>query len=350
MSVSSSPFGVIYTPSGDRAFTSIGTNLGVLDTSSFKPRLLQKVSLANTTGGDEGALGLDLTHDGRYILVAQGRGAVVLDVSKLSAGEENAIVGSLIGQDGDSAIEVTVSLDDRYAFVSQEYGPNLTAAIGGIQVFDLQKAFNTGFTASAYVGYLSLGQAVVGSRLSPDGRILYVTSEIVQQTNSSQPQGGLSIIDVPTLATDPAKALLGTVYAGCQPVRIALAPAGETVWVTARASNKLLAFDAAKLLDDRENALLTSVQVGISPVGVVFVDNGRRIITADSDRFNTTDATSGLSIIDTQAALGGPEDSLGSITTGPFPREFAVSPDGNTFLVTDYDSDQVQAVDIRTLP
>jgi DNA-binding beta-propeller fold protein YncE len=85
-------------------------------------------------------------------------------------------------------------------------------------------------------------------------------------------------------------------------------------------------------------------------VGVVLVDGGRRILTADSDRFNTSGASSGLTVINTQAALNGSQEGLGSISTGLFPREFAVSPDGSTLLVTDYQSLQLQAIDIRTLP
>jgi hypothetical protein len=84
VSVPGLPFGAIHAPDGNRAFTTFNTTLGILDTSSFEPRLPQEVSLANTTGGEEGALGLTLTRSGHHLLVAQGQGVVVLDVLELS--------------------------------------------------------------------------------------------------------------------------------------------------------------------------------------------------------------------------------------------------------------------------
>ena len=94
-------FGVIYALRGHQVFTSTGgPSLTVLDTRSFEASILQEVSLINTTGGDEMSLRLALTHDGRSVLVAQGQGAVVLNVGKLSVCDLNAIEGNLIGPGG----------------------------------------------------------------------------------------------------------------------------------------------------------------------------------------------------------------------------------------------------------
>lgn len=72
------------------------------------------------------------------------------------------------------AIETASSADGRYVFVSLEYGDRG----GAIAVYDLGSGRSPGFGAADYVGAITLGQAVVGSALSPDGRDLYVTSEI----------------------------------------------------------------------------------------------------------------------------------------------------------------------------
>ena len=131
----------------------------------------------------------------------------------------------------------------------------------------------------------------------------------------------------------------------------------QVVWVTARESNALLAFDASRLVSNRTTALLASVQVGTSPVGLVFSGaNESRILTANSDRFAGLDpsvygnATTGLSVVNVDAAIRGEQANLGQIPTGLFPREMAVSPDGKTILVTDYGSSMIQAVDVSTLP
>ena len=87
------------------------------------------------------------------------------------------------------------------------------------------------------------------------------------KSSNSQQLGGLSIIDVPTWATDLVETLLDIVHPGCEPARVAIVPGDETVWI-ARSSNNLLGLDAAKLLSDRENALLASVQVGTDPAGL----------------------------------------------------------------------------------
>ncbi|MFE3652859.1 YncE family protein [Streptomyces sp. NPDC059152] len=247
---------------------------------------------------------------------------------------------------------MTVSPDDRYAFVSQEYGDADTGHRGDIEVFDLRQALRSGFDTSDVIGSLTLGQAVVGSAHSPKGRWLYATSEIApgRIRTAGAKHGELSVIDLATLESTPAKALRGSVPAGCDPVRVAPSPDGKTVWVTARGSNALLAFDAAELTTDPRPAPLTTVQVGTAPVGLIFVRGGSRIITADSNRFHTPGATTGLTVVDTRTALAGKPADLGRIQTGAFPREFTLSPDGKTLLVSDHDSHQIQAIDTATLP
>ncbi|MFE7300643.1 YncE family protein [Streptomyces sp. NPDC057579] len=352
LTVPARPFGLVYARTGHIAFAALKTELGVLSTDSTQPRLLRKIPLPAASVGKEGATGVALTHDGRELLIAAGSGAIVVDAAKAATGAPGAVLGTLTGTAGTSAIEVTVSPDDHYAFVSQEYGDASTGHRGDIEVFDLRKALRGGFGQSSLVGSLALGQAVVGTAVSPNGRWLYATSEVVpgQKPTAGGKHGELSVIDLATLEATPEKALRGSVLAGCNPVRIAPSPDGKTVWVTARKSNALLAFDAAKLTADPQHALLTSVQVGTAPVGLTFVRGGSRIITADTNRFHTPGATTGLTVVDTRAALTGKPANLGRIQTGAFPREFALSPDAKTLLVSDHDSHQIQAIDTTTLP
>ena len=356
ITVPANPFGVVYARQGDVAFVALNKSLAVLNTSAFIPSLIHEIPLPATHGGLSGS-GITLTHDGRHVLVTASSAAlIVVDVAKAATGSPDAVVGVLNGvaAAGASATEVSTSRDDRYAFVSQEHGSRLTGRRGTIEVFRLERPAANGTVSGTYVGYLILGDAVVGTALSSDGRTLYATSEL---TSSNATQGTLSVIDVEKLKTDPSKALISKVTAGCQSVRVIVSRDDRIVWVTARASNALLAFDASKLISNKSTALLASVPVGTSPVGLRFAGaNDSRILTANSNRFAGEDpslygnATTGLSVVDVHAALRGEKANLGQISTGLFPRELAVSPDGKTILVSDHDSLMVQAIDVSTLP
>ena len=355
ITVPAHPFGVVYAQKNDIAFVALNTSLGVLNTSAFIPSLIHEIPLP-APYVDTGT-GIALTHDGRHVLVtAFSTALIVVDVAKAATGSPDAVVGILNGTAaaGHSAIEVTISRDDKYAFVSQEDGSRQTGERGTIEVFKLQRPAANGTVSGTYVGYLVLGDLVVGTALASDGHLLYATSETASENTT---QGTLSIIDVAKLRTDPGEALISQVPAGCGPVRVIVSRDDQVVWVTARESNALLAFNASKLISNQSPALLASVQVGTSPVGLRFAGtNERRILTANSNRFASLDpalygnATTGLSVVDVDAAVRGEQAVLGQIPTGLFPRELAVSPDGKTILVSDYGSSMIQAIDVSTLP
>jgi DNA-binding beta-propeller fold protein YncE len=292
--------------------------------------------------------GETLSPDGRHLLAAAGTGAVVIDTATAERGKFPPVLGvlsSMHGAQQAGAVEVAVSPDGAYAFVSLEYRD-------AIAVFDLRAAAASHYRRSGFVGLVPLGQGVVGTAVSPDGRWLYATSEFAvgQNPQASQTHGTLSVIDARRAESEPARAVLASVAAGCQPVRVATA-GGANVWVTARGSNALLAFSAADLHDaSAQHALRANVHVGEEPVGLALVDNGRRIVVADSDRFQAPGAQPTLSVVDPNAALVGRPALLGSIGTGAFPREMALAPGRGILEVSDYGSNQLQTIDLMTLP
>ncbi|KAM4058661.1 ribosomal protein [Hirsutella rhossiliensis] len=347
LSVPGPPFGLVYARK-NIAFVTLGNSIGILDTSKIKPTLTRKFPLPRNGRPQGNAFGFAITGDKRHLYVARGCGAVIIDVAKAIAGHKNPVIGRLCGNAGTSAIKVTLAAGEGYAFVSQEYGAGITHGRGAIEVFKLTRKPG-GLVSSTYVGFAELGYAVVGSALSPDGQVLYVTSELRSNTTpQNKTPGWVSVLDVATLKTNPSHALRFRVEAGCQPVRVAPSKDGRYVWVTARGSNKLLAFDAEKLRSKSPDALLASVQLGTSPVSSILVKGGRYIITSDSNRFGYAGATTGLTVVDVKAALNG-KQGFPRIPTGSFPREFAVSPDGNTLLVGQYGSKTIQAIDIGHL-
>ena len=346
LSLPASPYGLIYARE-DVAFAAIGAGkILVLNTSVFVSTIISEKSVpAPLWQEDWDPLGLAITSDKHTLLVPVGLGAVAIDVQKAIVGEPEPIVGLLSGTSAlNQSRQITLSADEQYLFVTQE-APTAYDYYGGIQSFHVERARN-GSVMSTYLGYIQLGIAVVGSALSRDGSKLYVTSEL-EVLNKTQ--GTLSILDVETLKSEPSEALLRSVDAGCQPVRVAVSPNNKYVWVTARASNKLLAFDAEKLESNITSAtMVAEVQVGTSPVGLTFVHGGQYLVTADSNRNNYTYATSGLILVDVDAALEGTQ-IFPRMSTGLFPREFVASPDGKTLLVSTFDSHAIQALDVTDL-
>ena len=342
--VPSSPFGVTVTGDGRWAFVALSGSgaVGVYRvTGPGVPSLAGEIS---TTGQ---VLGEALAPGGRDLLVANDAdGAAVISVGRAESGQPGAVLGVLGTGSDDGAIEVAVSPDGRFAFVSLEDS-------GSIAVYNLGQALATGFRASDLVGTIPLGIAPVGLAVSPDGRWLYATSEAAAGESLSSPtlgaQGTLTVISLDRAETDPARSVVATVDAGCSPVRVITSSDGSVVWVTARGSDRLLGFSAARLRTDPAHALAISVMVGEAPVGLALVDGGTRIVVADSNRFGAPGAASGLAVVSVPAAREGRPALLGYLRAGSFPREMALEPDGETLLATNFTSQQLEAVSVAGL-
>ena len=333
------PFGVVVTRGGRWAF--VGLN-GVRAVGVFRigtsplPSLVRRIPAS--------PVGEALTPDGRYLLAADGRsGAEVISVRAAEAGSKDAVVGTLsaAGRSDVGAIEVAVSRDGRYAFVSDEDS-------GVISVFNLSRALADRFAPGYFVGTIPAQLDPVGLAFSPDGRWLYSTSEA--EGAGSKNVGSLAVIDVAEAEKDPARSVVARTPAGCNPVRVTTSADGSVVWVTARASDALLAFSAGRLRTDPAHALLADVRVGELPVGLALARCGSMIIVADSDQLFVPGKSSSLAVVDVPDALAGRPALVGYLPAGRFPREMALEPDGRTLLVTNFISSQLEAVNVAGLP
>jgi DNA-binding beta-propeller fold protein YncE len=379
LSTGGSPFGVAVTPDGGYGFAAVqdeGTGHGGIDvlrmakTASGQPVLVRSIPVAGQPAGET------IAPDGRYLLAADGDGAVVISVARAESGATSAVLGMLAARNGSgagqgalsaSAIEVATSRDGRYAFVTLEYDQQAA-------VFNLADAVSRGFGRADYVGSIPLGQAAVGLAVSPSGRWLYATSEIAVPAQHpaairapaggpalpashvaragilpSEPPGTLTLIDLQRAETDPARSVVATVDAGCQPVRVVTAANGTQVWVTARASDDVLCFAAPRLVTNPSHALAAVVRVGEAPVGLTAVRDGALVIVADSDRFSVPGAHADLTVINVANALDGRPAIVGDIPAGQFPRDMTAAPNG-TVLVSNFSSGQVEAVDTAAIP
>lgn len=111
-----------------------------------------------------------------------------------------------------------------------------------------------------------------------------------------------------------------------------------------KASNALLAFNAAKLRAKRANSLIACVPVGQNPIGEQFINGNKQIVVANSDS-----SPPSLMVIDTQKAMDGKPALVGSIRTRKGPRELDVD-DGKTLQVTNFGSAELEAVPINDIP
>jgi DNA-binding beta-propeller fold protein YncE len=335
--VGQSPFGVSASADGRWAFVSASTGIEVLRVST-----LGRASLIRTIAMPEQPLGNALVDGGRYLLAADSNsGAEVVSVKAAERGSGTAYLGDMAAPGGViGAGEVAATPDGRYAFVSLEDSRS-------VAVFNAPRSLRHGFGQAGYIGSIPVQFDPVGLAVSPDGRWLYSTSE-VEKLGSEV--GSLSVISVARAETNPAHSVVARVTAGCNPVRVITSADGSVVWVTARASDALLAFSAAALRTDPARALLADVPVGEAPVGLALVRDGSLVMVADSNRFGVQGARASLAVVDVAAALARRPALLGYLPAGLFPREMAAAPGGTVLLVSDSGSGQVEAVHLARLP
>ena len=307
--------------------------------------------------------GMQLTHDGRLLVVAAGNRLAFIDAERATAGRGNPVLGYLDEPGMLGRIYANVTPDDKYAFVADERANTIT-------IVDLAAAQRDRFDRSAIVGKIPTGPAPISVVFSPDGKLLYVTNELAPSSLGWQkecaregapataaapmnPQGAILIVDVARSLKDAEHSVIGAVGAGCSAVRLVLSPTGDRAYVTARNSNALLVFDRDKLLSDPGRSLLATVPVGTSPVGVAVVDSGRAIIVTNSNRFGGTRAEDkpSLSVIDAAKVGDGASAVIGSIPSGDFPREMRLTADGKTLVLTNFASHTIELIDLpRALP
>jgi DNA-binding beta-propeller fold protein YncE len=96
-------------------------------------------------------------------------------------------------------------------------------------------------------------------------------------------------------------------------------------------------------------ALESVVQVGQQPVPIGFVDGGRYAIVGNSARFSSPSGEQTLSVINTLRAIRGEKSLMGTIQAGSFPRELSFDPASNEVLLTNFNSDNIEFIEISSL-
>ena len=291
-----------------------------------------------------------LSHDGKMLAVAAGNGVALFDVAALEKGAAKRMLGSFRDGRRSAAISVAISPDDRLLVASDERANR-------ISVFDLAKARSGGFASPKAMGHIPMAAAPVGLAFSSDGRWLYATSEKAplrsmaatcepeQSDGRMHPEGLLFRIDVGLAVKEPQHAVVAVFPAGCNPVRVAVSPSGNQVWVTARGSDALLRFETDDLLARSHEAGYAKFAIGKSPVGLAVRPDGSQVWVALSHRFGKKGVGQLAGV-----ALEANASSV-KLTSAPapgFPREIAFLHDGHTLVATLFAAKRVEFV--RTPP
>jgi DNA-binding beta-propeller fold protein YncE len=341
--VPGTPAGIVVTRDGNSVFAALrvasGTSqLAVLRRSGTGLTLDHMVAMP--TG--QAPFGLALSRDGALLAVGMSDNVAVFDVAALTAGAPQPSVMVPTHAAQHLTIDVAFSADARLVFAALEYDH-------AIAVIDV--------TRGTFVGAIPIdGSAVTGVIVSPDGSRAYAVCEAATEFVRANPMpttdqvvGSITVIDVAMAATQPRASVIGHALAGRAPVRAALSPDGAVLWVTARGSNSLLAFDTANLLSDTCDPLLANIAVGPAPVGLTIVRGGAGIAVADSNRFADPRGNQTVSFVNAARALAGDATAVvGQVGVGAFPRE--MDSDENDVFVSNANSASVSAVDLQTLP
>ena len=362
-----SPFQAISTPDGCWLFASLANGssshpeagLAVLQRAGGKVSL-ERTLPAKRLLAKAAVLGMVLTHDGKLLIATTDTGVAFLDVDKLISGKGAALLGEFSDGPNAASIYVNVTADDHFAFVSDESQSTIT-------VVDLAKARTNGYSISSIVGRIPTGIAPIALTFSPDGRLLYSSSEIAMDSwgwrstcpleepqpskpDLRQPEGAILVIDVAKAETTPESSVVAKVPAGCVPVRLVLSPDGKRAYVSLRDENALAVFDSGKLVSDPAHAQIARVPVGTAPVGVAVVNSGKSILVTNSNRFagGASDDQS-VNIVSDQLIATPDRAVVGQIPAGAFPRELDVTSDGRTLLLTNFNSGTLELVDLTRL-
>lgn len=350
------PFAVVPSQDGCWLFVSIaGAHSGI----AVLKRGVRRFEITHVVPLPAVPTGMVLTHDGKMLIVAVQARVFFLDVTRMTAGKDDVLLGS-IEKSGVLAgtVYVNVTADDKLLFVSDEAAAN-------IAVIDVERARNAGYNSDAVIGAVPVGVAPIALTFSLDGKWLYTTSEGAspdwnwpaactregrKKSDIVNPEGAVVVVDIERAKENPTNAVVARIPAGCSPVRAALSPAGDRLFVTARNSNAVIVFDTERLLPDPEHARIGLMPVGKSPVPVAVIDDGTKVLAGNSDRFGAPTHPQTLTVLDAKQFDKGAGAVIGTIRVGAFPREMRVSADGNTLFLTNAGSKSLQVLDVKNLP
>jgi DNA-binding beta-propeller fold protein YncE len=370
------PFGVVVSQDQQWVFVSFASKrpgqtqgIAVLRAQEGQFKIQRVVAMSRQPAG------IVLTHDGKLLIAAAKDYVVFFDTHRLITGESAPAFQWISDGAKASSVDVNVTADDKTLFVSDEFARAITVidldivrAQGYDSAENLQRLNIQGGGSAAVVGRIPVGISPVAMTFSPDQHWLYTTSEVAapswrwpkvfteENSDTSQesqkvPEGAVIVVDVAKARVNARKSVIARIPAGGSPVRLALSPDGGRLFVSARNSNAVLVFDTTKFFTDPLHAKLATIPVGKSPVPIVLVDDGKIAIIGNSNRYGVNaNVSSTLSVLDTTKIGTALNPIIGSIPAGAYPRNFCLSPDGQTLFLVNFISGSLQIMEVSSLP
>lgn len=230
--------------------------------------------------------------DGRRLYVAGGEGVHVLDAALAKPLELIAVpTGVARGDAVENPQGLALSPDGRRLYVSDGREG------GAVSIIDLATK-RVAATVAAGAGNVPRGLAV-----NPDGLEAYVAVSGDDRIVAFDARTGAVV------ATRPA---------GADPVAVAVAPDGRTLYVTNES-------DGSVTIQDRASGVATTVAVGTRPAGLAVSPDGQRVFVANrGDSLSVIDSASGAVVA--TLPLGGRPLAL---AMGPDGRHAYVAGSGN---------------------
>lgn len=300
------------------------------------------------------AWGLSLVRDESLLAVATTHGVTLLDARAAREPDQDPIVGTAhYGRDLQT-IQVLESADGRWLLATDEHNST-------VSILDLNRATRGEFGVDALVSQVPVDLCPLGMALSSDGRHLYVTCEMSRVGahdlvnwfvwaatlhGKLRRAGVLCTIDLDAAICNPKHAVVARTVAGGHPVRMDLSRDGQVAWVTARASNQLLAFSTQQSESPKP---IASTPIGPAAVGLAVLDDLGVVLVANSNRFASTKRRETLGVIDIERSLAGQPAYLGKIPVGSFPREIIVDARYRLVYVTNFDSGSLSVIPIESI-
>ena len=305
-----------------------GSGVGVLRRTGDT---FEEVRVVPVPGNPNNPYGLALTRDQKVLVVSHFRQVSFFDVEKLTTGQGDPLLGQVSGPRIDYTFGVSITPDDRYAFVAQ-------GALASVVIIDLEKGRISGFDSSTLVGVVPGVFRPSVTVLSRDGRFLYFANkqppDVVSPSRTclggKQPEGVVQIVDAHRARSGGESATIGFASAGCEPNTVTLSPDGARLSVVAPGVANILspqaspADSALVVFDVRDGKTATLLgKVPLPRIPAAVVDTGNRIVVGliGSD----------LAVIDpSKVSLGGGAIiGLIPVTAG---AGLVLKPDGHTLL------------------
>ena len=302
-----------------------------------------RIELEHTVKVKGHPLGMALTPDGKSLIVASGHFILFLDVKRLKSGKGDPTTASISDGENPMSGYLNGTADGKFLFVSNE-------AAQTISVVDLEHGRES-------IGTIPVGIGPIALTFSKDGRYLYTSSltaapdwnwpkvckpegQDPAKAEATKPEGAIIVVDVERAKTDPAHSVVSRVPAGCSPARIAIAPSGDRIYVTARGSNAVGRCDTA--IGERS----PSCALGHDACRTLPSSGRGRRETGHRGKFNRFDTdqskAQALEVLSADRL-----QVISQIHAGAFPREMKLSPNGNTLYITNSSSDSLEIIDLK---